>query len=659
MEYFVTGATGFIGRRLVRRLLARRGAIVHFLARDASAERLDPLHAFWRVDRSRLIAVEGDLTREGLGIPEEKRRALHGRIRHFFHLAAVYDLTADAQRQIDVNVEGTRRVVAFANEVGAGCLHHVSSIAAAGLYDGVFREDMFEEADGLEHPYFATKHDSEGIVRQEARVPFRIYRPGMVVGDSHTGETDKVDGPMYFFKSLQKLRRLVPQWMPMVGIEGGRINIVPVDFVVAAMDHIAHARGLDGRCFHLVDPHPMRVGDVLNTFAKAAHAPQMSLRVNAALIGLIPRSVRRGALALAPVRRIRDAVMHDLGLPPDILQFVNYPTRFDAREALAALEGSGIVCPRLEDYAWVLWDYWERHLDPELAIDRTLRGQVGGKVVLITGGSSGIGLASARRVAAAGATTIVCARDPAKLEAARRVVEADGHELVTFACDLSDAADCERFVHWLLQTYGQVDVLVNNAGRSIRRGIESTFGRFHDLERLMQLNYFGAVRLTMGLLPSMIERRSGHVVNISSIGVLTNAPRFSGYVASKAALDAWTRCAASEFADVGVTFTSVAMPLVRTPMIAPTGLYRNAPTLTPEEAADLVTQAIVDRPVRIATRLGIAGEVLHAVMPKVAQIVMNTSFRMFPESSPSSGDAQPKATPDQAALQQLMRGIHF
>ena len=659
MEYFVTGATGFIGRRLVRRLLARRGAIVHFLVRDASAERLEALYAFWGVDRTRAVPVEGDVTYEALGIADETRRALQGRVRHVFHLAAVYDLTADEQIQREVNVEGTRRVVAFAAAIGAKCLHHVSSIAAAGLYEGVFREDMFDEAEGLDHPYFATKHESEAIVRRESRVPFRIYRPGMVVGDSRTGEIDKVDGPMYFFKPLQKLRRLVPPWVPMVGLEGGRINIVPVDFVVAAMDHIAHARGLDGKCFHLVDPQPMRVGDVLNTFAKAAHAPQMSIRVNAALIGLIPRSIRRSMLALEPVRRIRDAVMNDLGLPPDILRFVNYPTRFDAREALAALEGTGIACPRLEEYAWVLWDYWERHLDPELAIDRTLRGQVGGRVVLISGGSSGIGLASARRVAAAGATTIVCARDPERLEAARRLVEADGHELHTYVCDLTDAADCERLVRSVLETFGHVDVLVNNAGRSIRRGVESTFGRFHDLERLMQLNYFGAVRLTMALLPSMVERRSGHVVNISSIGVLTNAPRFSGYVASKAALDAWTRCAASEFADVGVTFTTIAMPLVRTPMIAPTDLYRHAPTLSPEEAADLVAQAIVHKPVRIATRLGIAGEVLHALMPKVMQIVMNTAFRMFPESKGPSDEAPAKPTRDQAALQELMRGIHF
>ncbi len=664
MNYFITGATGFIGRRLVRKILERRGAVVYFLVRDASPEKLASFYAVWGVDAKRAIPIVGDIAKPGLGLRAADRKRLDGKIRHVFHLAAIYDLNAGAEEQVTVNVQGTRHVVEFANAIGAGCLNHVSSIAAAGLYEGVFREDMFEEAESLDHPYYATKHESEGIVRRESKVPFRIYRPGLVVGDSRTGEMDKIDGPYYFFKLIQRMRQIVPSWMPTIGIEGGRINIVPVDFVVAALDHIAHARGLDGGCFHLVDPEPMRVGDVLNAFAKAAHAPLMSIRVNAALVGFIPRSVTKGLMALTPVRRVRNAVMKDLGLPPDVLQFVNYPTRFDCRETLKALEGSGIACPRLEDYAWVLWDYWERHLDPDLFIDRTLKGQVSGKVVLITGGSSGIGLAAARKMAAAGATTVICGRDEAKLDEARRLVEADGHKLVTFAVDLASTEDCDRMTRWLIDELGGVDVLVNNAGRSIRRGIESSFERFHDLERTMQLNYYGAVRVTMGLLPKMIERRRGHIVNISSIGVLTNAPRFSAYVASKAALDAWTRCAASEFADVGVTFTTINMPLVRTPMIAPTRLYQNVPTLSPEEAADLVSQAIVYKPVRIATRLGIAGEVLHALVPKIAQIVMNTTFRMFPDSDAARGAKEatgkpPQLSADQVAFQQLMRGIHF
>ncbi|HEY1392938.1 MAG TPA: SDR family NAD(P)-dependent oxidoreductase, partial [Methylibium sp.] len=216
-------------------------------------------------------------------------------------------------------------------------------------------------------------------------------------------------------------------------------------------------------------------------------------------------------------------------------------------------------------------------------------------------------------------------------------------------------------VEWLTTTYGGVDYLVNNAGRSIRRAIESSYDRFHDYERTMQLNYFGCLRVTMGLLPGMVAKRKGHVVNISSIGVLTNAPRFSAYVASKAALDAWTRCASSELADMGVTFTTINMPLVRTPMIAPTKIYNNVPTLSPEEAADMIVQACVEKPVRIATRLGITGEVVHALVPRVAQIVMNTSFRMFPDSEAARGDkgGKPQLSAEAIALQQMMRGIHF
>lgn len=385
MHYFVTGATGFIGRRLVKALLARKGAVVHFLIRAESADRAQELLEYWGVDKTRAIAVPGDLTEPGLGVSRSQRQRLQAHVKHFFHLAAVYDLKADPEAQERVNVAGTRNTVAFAAEIGAECFHHVSSIAAAGLYEGVFREDMFEEAEELDHPYFKTKHDSERIVREECAVPWRIYRPGIVVGDSRTGEMDKIDGPYYFFKLIQRMRQILPPWMPSIGIEGGRINIVPVDFVVDALVHIAHLRGKDGKCFHLVDPTPYRVGDVLNVFARAGHAPAMAMRVNAALLGFIPRGVKKGLLALTPVRRIRNAVMKDLGLPEDILTFVNYPTRFDCRETQAALVGSGIEVPRLEDYAWRLWDYWERHLDPALSIDRTLKGQVRGKVVLITG----------------------------------------------------------------------------------------------------------------------------------------------------------------------------------------------------------------------------------------------------------------------------------
>jgi NAD(P)-dependent dehydrogenase (short-subunit alcohol dehydrogenase family) len=286
---------------------------------------------------------------------------------------------------------------------------------------------------------------------------------------------------------------------------------------------------------------------------------------------------------------------------------------------------------------------------------------VAGKVVLVTGGSSGIGLAAAHKFAEAGAVTIICGRDQDKLDEACQEATAKGYQFVAYAADIADMADCDRFVALLLEKHGGVDFLINNAGRSIRRAIESSYDRFHDFERTMQLNYFGCLRVTMGLLPGMAAQRKGHVVNISSIGVLTNAPRFSAYVASKAALDAWTRCASSEFSDRGITFTTINMPLVRTPMIAPTNIYNNVPTLSPEEAADMIAQACIFKPVRIATRLGVTGQVLHALVPRVAQIAMNTSFRMFPDSGAAKGEKGAKAqlSAEAVALQQMMRGIHF
>ncbi len=301
MSAFVTGGTGFIGRRLIGKLLARDHETVHVLVRNPTPERIDALSAFWGDAAKRIRFVEGDISLAGLGVAEADARKLKGKVDHFFHLAAVYDFEAEPAEVIAANVAGVANALAFAKSVKAGCFHHVSSIAAAGLYNGVFREDMFEEARGLDHPYFASKHKGEGLVRKETGIPWRIYRPGVVVGDSRTGEIDKIDGPYYFFKLIQKLRDALPSWVPMIGVEGGRINVVPVDFVVDAMDHLAHLDGLDGRTFHLTDPNPMRVGDMLNTLAKAAHAPAFTMRINAGLFGLAPKALTRGLMGAHPV----------------------------------------------------------------------------------------------------------------------------------------------------------------------------------------------------------------------------------------------------------------------------------------------------------------------------------------------------------------------
>ena len=663
MSYFVTGATGFIGRFLVSNLLERKGT-VYVLVRKESQKKLDAIGRKMGWDMKRIVPVAGDIGAAKCGVSAAQLRALKGKVRHFFHLAAIYDMDADAESQRVANVDGTRHALDLAAALDAGCFHHVSSIAAAGLYPGIFREDMFEEAEGLDDPYLRTKHESEGLVRAEKRIKWRVYRPGMVVGHSQTGEIDKIDGPYYFFTLLKKLRQALPPWMPMIGLEGGRINIVPVDFVADALDHIAHKPRLDGHTFHLTDPEPMRVGEVLNAFARAGHAPEMTMRIDARMFAFVPSGVRMAAANLPPVRRMTAMLLRDFRIPKSVLKFITYPTRFDSRETERALKGSGIAVPRLDTYAWRLWDYWERHLDPDLFVDRTLKGKVRNKVVVITGGSSGIGLSTAQRVAEAGAITVIVARGEEELFKARDEMKKAGGKVFAYTADLSDMADCDRLVATVLKEHGHVDILVNNAGRSIRRSIELSYDRFHDFERTMQLNYFGSLRLIMGFMPTMTHRRKGHVINISSIGVLANSPRFSAYVASKAALDAFSRCAQGELSGKGISFTTINMPLVKTPMIAPTKMYDSVPTLTPEEAADLVVKGIIEKPSRIATRLGIFSALINAVAPKAYEVIMSTAFELFPDSAAAKGDkkalkGETQPSNEQIAFAALMRGVHW
>ena len=670
MNYFVTGATGFIGRFLIARLLRRDGARVFALVRPGSEYKLDGLRRRLNASPDQLVAIKGDLTGKRLGVRKRDREDLKGQIDHFFHLGAIYDLRMDEETQQRTNVEGTREALTLARELGAGCFHHVSSIAAAGLYDGTFTEEMFEEAGPLANAYLHSKHESERLVREQKALAVRIYRPSMVVGDSRNGEMDKVDGPYYFFKLLQRLHDFIPPWVPLLGIEGGNFNVVPVDFVADAIDHIAHLPDRDGQTFHLTDERHYSVGELINIFAGVADAPRMAVRFDNGFVErAVPGFLRRGVQRLPPARFALHQALQALDVPEQALQFITYPTRFDNRNAREALEGSGIEPPELESYAQQLWEYWANHLDPdrdrrkdEMAPIPTLEEQVDGKVVLITGASSGIGKASALKLARAGARVLAVARTPDKLEQTLNEIEKVGGIAQAYRCDVSSMEDCDRLVEQVLADHGRVDILINNAGHSIRRSVAHTFGRFHDFERTMQLNYFGALRLIMDLLPHMLERGSGHVINISSIGVLTNAPRFSAYVASKAALDAFTRCAASELHHEGIRFTTINMPLVRTPMIAPTKLYSHVPTLSPSQAADMVCEAVIHQPSRIATGLGVLGQVMHFITPRVTETIMNTGYKIFRDSAAAVGERErtPKRiSREQAAFSRLFRGIHW
>src|SRR5215216_4944221 len=496
MTYFVTGATGFIGRHLVERLLEREGDI-HVLVREGSTDKLERWHG-----QERVKPVFGDLSEPQLGIDDAAREQLAG-VDHFFHLAAIYDITADEMRNALLNVGGTQNAVDLANALGAKHFHHMSSIAVAGSYDGHFTEDDFDEGQQLPTPYHRTKYESEKLVRERVQVPWRVYRPSLVVGNSRTGEMDKIDGPYYFFKAIQKLRHALPQWFPLVSLEFGRTNIVPVDYVAAAVDHIAHQDGLDGQAFHIVDPKPPKSGDVMNAFANAAHAPHAVMRVDKKLTDMLPKGVLSYALRIPALREIRRSFLADLGIPEEVLKHAEMRTRFDARDTLRALNGSGIELPKLETYADKLWDYWERNLDPDLFRDRSFEGAVNGKTVVITGASSGIGRAAALKIAAAGGIPLLVARTAEKLDEVKAEIERDGGTAYSYTADLSEYESIDALVERVLADHPSVDVLVNNAGRSIRRSVALSYDRFHDYERTIRLNYLGTIRLILGLLPHM------------------------------------------------------------------------------------------------------------------------------------------------------------
>ena len=279
-----------------------------------------------------------------------------------------------------------------------------------------------------------------------------------------------------------------------------------------------------------------------------------------------------------------------------------------------------------------------------------------GKAIMITGASSGIGERAAIKIGEAGGKVLLVARTKEKLDEVAAEVQDKGGTAFVHPCDLSNPDDVERMAREVLDRHGHVDILVNNAGKSIRRSVDRSYDRFHDYQRTMALNYFAPVKLMLDLLPVMRRRGTGHIINISTIGLQINTPRFAAYLASKAALDAFSRSIGPEVIGDGVHITTVYMPLVRTPMIAPTKIYDRLPTLTPDQAANMICEAIRKRPKKIATTLGNLGQLTYAIAPGAQDMVVNRAYQLFPE------DGKPvdrRTEAEQRAFAQATRGVHW
>jgi thioester reductase-like protein/short-subunit dehydrogenase involved in D-alanine esterification of teichoic acids len=625
MRYVVTGGTGFIGRRVVSQLLGRADdAEVWVLVRRESLARFERLALEWGARAKPLV---GDLTAADLGLTDDAVAEL-GSVAHVVHCAAIYDVTAPEDDQRAANVEGTRAVIDLARRLDA-TLHHVSSIAVAGTYRGEYTEDDFDVAQDLPTPYHQTKFEAELLVRSAQGLRYRVYRPAVVVGDSRTGEMDKIDGPYYFFGVLAKLARL-PKFTPMVLPDTGRTNIVPVDYVVDALVALMHADDRDGQTFHLTAPKTIGLRGIYRGVAEAAGLPPL----RGSLPGFTAAPIVR---ATGRAKVLRNMAATQLGIPGEILDVVDLLPTFTSDNTTDALRGTGISVPEFASYAPKLWRYWAEHLDPDRARRDNPAGPLVGKHVIITGASSGIGRASAVAVAERGATVFALARNAEALDDLVAEIRAGGGQAHAFTCDVTDSTSVEHTVKDILGRFGHVDYLVNNAGRSIRRSVINSTERLHDYERVMAVNYFGAVRMVLALLPHWRERRFGHVVNVSSAGVQARNPKYSSYLPTKAALDAFADVVATETLSDHITFTNIHMPLVRTPMIVPSRRLNPVPPISAEHAAAMVVRGLVEKPARIDTPLGTLADFGNYMTPKLSRRILHQLYLGYPDSAAARG----------------------
>ncbi|PBA30211.1 short chain dehydrogenase [Mycobacterium intracellulare] len=643
MRYVVTGGTGFIGRRVVSRLLeSRPDAQVWVLVRRRSLGRFERLAAQWGDRVKPLVAElpELDLSDEVL--------AELGEIDHVVHCAAIYDITAGEPEQRAANVEGTRAVIGLARRLDA-TMHHVSSIAVAGDFRGEYTEDDFDVGQQLPTPYHQTKFEAELLVRSTPGLRHRIYRPAVVVGDSRTGEMDKVDGPYYFFGVLAKLA-VLPSLTPILLPDTGRTNIVPVDYVVDALVALLHADGRDGQTFHLTAEKTIGLRGIYRGVAKAAGLPPLR--------GSLPRSVAAPVLNVrGRARVLRNMAATQLGIPAEVFDLVDLPPTFVSEKTRNALQDYGIRVPEFSSYAPKLWRYWAEHLDPDRARRDDPRGPLHGRHVIITGASSGIGRASAIAIAERGATVFALARNGAALDELVAEIRANGGAAHAFTCDVTDSASVEHTVKDILGRFDHVDYLVNNAGRSIRRSVVNSTDRLHDYERVMAVNYFGAVRMVLALLPHWRERRFGHVVNVSSAGVQARNPKYSSYLPTKAALDAFSDVVGSEVLSDHITFTNIHMPLVRTPMIVPSHRLNPVRAISPERAAAMVVRGLVDKPARIDTPLGTLAEAGNYFVPRTSRRILHQLYLGYPDSAAARGLAPAAQAPPPAVRRKPNRPV--
>ena len=578
--YAVSDAASLLGRTLVKELLLRPECerIFVFCAPGAVRGGIEP----WGKDDRVTPAVAG---------PDSVDASQTGGV--------------EVDHAISLEQHGAQRLLEFARRSGARRFH----LVATGF------------------------HTAPSLL-EAGRPEIRLYETGVIFGDVATGEALQ-EAPL--LEVVSRLARL-PKSLPLMAPALGYANVVPASYAAAALCSLIHDDRHHSIYSRVDAAQPQAIRDIYNAFAEAAGAPR--------IVWTIPRQGVRALAAvwavaerLPGVSVVGEAVASELGAPTRLLRRWNQSAASDAAPTHARLASEGMLVPPLRDYAGVVYQKWRAEADPDRASRAWRTSGLKDRTVMVTGASSGIGRSTALRVARDGARVLVVARRTDELERLCSEIESEGGTAQAFTCDLSNGDSVDRLLARVLADPRGVDVLVNNAGRSIRRPIIDATDRFHDYERTMAVNYFAAVRLTLGLLPGMYERRSGRVINVTTQGIENHAPRFSAYLASKAALDEFGVVAGRELLSRGITFSSIRLPLVMTDMMAgaaDNGAFWGIPPMSAERAAALVHGAIFARDERVSMLLpaGWPTEIMSRLAPRTTRAFFHLAgFESLPNAT--------------------------
>ncbi|MFV2144871.1 SDR family NAD(P)-dependent oxidoreductase [Isoptericola sp. G70] len=625
----VTGAAGFLGRQLLLELGDRHPAATILAVVRGGVE--DELRA-WLTERrgrtERLEVVVGDVTQERCGLDARTVARLAATKTYVYHCAARYDLERpDPELDAQVNVDGTRTVLRLAEEVGAAGFSLMSSVAVAGTYHGVWTEEHLHETHAWRSSYASSKHRAEVLVHESTLPSRSVFRLGVLVGDELTGTYFKPDGVYSFFGAIRKIHEAVPLGVPLPTIGWGAIPLCPVDHAARAVVALAAAPDDGLTVHHVFEDEVLRAGDIMRLVLEAAGRPRSAevSWLGHLVQGFNERAEHDGVLT--QLKNDAIDILHDVGVPRYLVGELNQPTQFSNAATSARLAALGIGSPAFEQYASRTWHGWLAH--EARAPGRRELEFFRGKHVVMTGGSSGVGAGILRRLLEHGvASVVVLGRNRKRLD---DVLEyqpgAERVELVD--CDLLDDASVGAAIDRLAQAGREVDLLVLSAGLSIDRPLRDMSADLEELSRMTQVNFVAPMRLVRALVPLMADRPDARVVTLSSIATQLDVPGFSMYSATKAALDQAFAVLPSELTGSGVSFVSVRLPLVKTPMTNVNIRLRNVPMLSVGAAVDMVVAATVSGRRSAGGAVGRSFEVLKLWHPVLASVVGNLGWKGY------------------------------